>query len=704
MLVRIFYLLLTQIIIILLTNLKDVLIMKKVLLVVLALSFGATTFAQRTYTLKSNLREHQAIEKMMIGIEPTKATTVVSNQQNDVPAFLPQLKDGKNVNVVTIVDIGTSANAYSYSYGGGQKEVLAAAPEVGVVSNFHRMGGTLDPGGYSGDLGYDVSFDGGLTWTNMIEIYTATNNAGGEYYTDAGRYPSHGIYNPFGNTDVDNAWLAFHAPNLDGTNSPDSWGGYSYGVANLSDPEGTKTKNLQGSEPPYYQYIIDAYDVTRAGTIFAVDVNQDWGSGSVVYQGSLILNKGVWDDGEEDFVFTRELLDLPVNAETTRPAHVKTAFSDDGQIGYISVIGDNETVPVVSEAPGYYPIILKTTDGGETWSEPKGIQLAGPNGLAGIVQELLDDDQIAQLYEEPLPTREQIPYTTAFDHDIVVDADGNLHIGVVIGVVGSNDYSIVSAEYLFAAYDIYTTDGGITWHAIKLGNIRQFRGEWDNGDFTEDNRIQVSHSPDRESIFVLWLDSDLESAESNNRPNIFARGVRPNPWGTADLTCENGNDTPTNVTNFSAAMWNASFHGVASRSFYANGKYTIPISYQPLAPDADPGAAVQFKYITDFSFTNDDFCIVGNEEIQAVEAVQVSQNFPNPFSNETNVNLNLVKGSQVSVEVYNLTGQKVIDLDLGYKPAGHSSFTISAEDLTTGIYFYTVQAGAEKVTRKMIVK
>ncbi len=104
------------------------------------------------------------------------------------------------------------------------------------------MGGELDPGGYSGDMGYDVSVDGGLTWTNMIEMYVAENNAGGEYYTDAARYPNHGVWNPEGNTDINNAWMNYFAPNLDGSNSTDSWGGgYSFGAVNMGDPS-IKTK------------------------------------------------------------------------------------------------------------------------------------------------------------------------------------------------------------------------------------------------------------------------------------------------------------------------------------------------------------------------------------------------------------------------------------------------------------------------------
>lgn len=83
--------------------------------------------------------------------------------------------------------------------------------------------------------------------------------------------------------------------------------------------------------------------------------------------------------------------------------------------------------------------------------------------------------------------------------------------------------------------------------------------------------------------------------------------------------------------------------------------------------------------------------------------MQVSQNFPNPFSNETYITVNLAKGSQLNIEVYNLTGQKVYDKKYGYKPAGQTSLVIQDVDFPTGIYFYTVQAGTEKITRKMIV-
>lgn len=675
--------------------------MKKALLLGLVLGFGSLVVAQSTVTLKPNQRQHKAIEKMKIGIEPVKTSSVVSSQQIEAPAFLPTQK---NTNIVSIIDLGSSVNAYSYGYGGGQKAILHAEPELNVVTNFHRMGGVQDPGGYSGDLGYDISTDGGLTWTNMVEIYVAENNAGGSYYTDAARYPNHGIFNPEGNTDLNNAWLQFFAPNLDGSNSPESWGGYSYGTVNIADPS-IRTKNLQSSTPPTtYQYIPDSYEITRQGKVFVVDVNQDWSSGTVVYQGSLIVNKGVFDADLNDFVFTQELIDAPVAAAVTRPSHPQVAFSEDGMTGYISFLGDNETVEMISGSPSYYPIILKTTDGGESWSAPQGIQMGGPNGIAGIVNDLLTDEQIALLFEEPLPARDQISYTTAFDQNIAVDADGNLHIAVVVGATGSDPYSISSGEFLMAAYDIFTKDGGATWHGVKLGSIRQLRGTWP-GDYTEDNRIQITLSPDRETVFISWIDTDLADVADNTRPNIFSRGIRTNAWGTADLTCVGTDPVPTNVTLFSVGMWNATFATVAQKSLFADGKYTIPMTYQPLAADVDPGTPVVYKYITNFFFTDADFCVVGNQELPAAKGLEVGQNFPNPVvDGSTNIRVSLSKGSSVDVTVYTLTGQKVLQVNQGYRTAGQHNLALNIADLNTGVYFYTVEADGVKVTKRMIVK
>jgi hypothetical protein len=673
--------------------------MKNVLLCLLALTIALGGYSQQKPVLKGDVKSNSAISPERIGWEPVKTKPITTNTTN-VPA---SLKNTRDVNFVTIVNLGTSTNAYSYGYGGGQKSMLYANNDINTISHFHRMGGTLDPGGYSGDLGVDISTDGGMTWSTMNEIYTS-NISGGTYNTDAGRYPNHGIYNPAGNTDPNNAYVTFFAPTLDGTNSADSWGGYGYGRAKINDWTDT-TKNLDHSASPYYLYIPDGYDVSSQGIAITVDVNQDWSTGTVAYQGSLIVSRGVWDDGIGDFVYEKSLIDFPTNAENDRPTHVKFGWAPDGLTGWIVVITDNTMVTPLTDLRYFYPVFIKTTDGGETWGDPIAVRLDGPDGLYGVLN-YLTDQQITDLYEPPAPARDEIPYTTAFDCDIVVDHWGNPHMAVVIGVGASSEYSIISAAEYFAAFDIFSTDGGTTWEGFKCGNGNMFRGTFGT-DYTEDCRIQASATQDGRKVFITWLDTRLEGAEENNAPDIFIRGIEPNmpPLPYRFTGDENGEDMPINVTTFSEAMWQAYF-GVTSRYTLddGNGNYTVPISYQQMTTPFDPALPVQYKYIQDFMFTDADFIFTSVDEKELKNITSVSQNYPNPFSQTSTVRVNLEAKANLSLVVTNLLGQQVMRIERGEVPAGAYDFKIEGSKFTNGVYFYTVNAGNESVTRKMIIE
>lgn len=668
--------------------------MKKFLLFTLALFIGASTMAQQAHKFKIDSKDQKKIEAPAIGIEPVKSVAIITSEvQSEVitPA-------DRNVNIVTVIDLGTSANAYGYGYGGGQKSLVWVEPELNMVTNFHRMGGALDPDGYSGDLGYDISFDGGATWTTMVECYVAIDNGGGEYYYDAARYPNHSIYNPTGN--VDDAYVTFFAPALDGTNSADDtgWGGYARGTSDISDPSLT-TRNLISSDGDYYQYIPDSYELTTLGDVWVVDANQDWNSGSLVYQDNMIINHGTWDGAE--FVYTQDLIDFEVDADLGRPTFIQVAFAQDGLTGYIATIANDGSAEDIGGGGNIYPIYWKTTDGGENWEGPTFVQLDGPNGIGGIVYHHLTDQAIEELFEAPVPSREEISYTTAFDMNVTVTSSGNLHMAVIIGPTGSDAFSITTAKGYLAAVDIFTNDGGTTWYAEEMGRVATFRGNF--GDLTEDNRIQITSDQTGSKIFVSWLDTDIEDAEDNDSPNIWCRGFEPSTYmKTADAS---GLDAPTNVTKFSAGMWQSYFYIAPKWCFETDGTYTIPFTYEEMDP-ADPAVAVQFKYITDFSYSASDFTVQGvNDPIKVVNNLSsVSQNFPNPFNNESYVTVTLTEGTNLSLEVYTLTGQMVSARDYGYKSNGSHTLTISGADLNTGIYFYTVTAGENKVTRKMIVE
>ena len=104
---------------------------------------------------------------------------------------------------------------------------------------------------------------------------------------------------------------------------------------------------------------------------------------------------------------------------------------------------------------------------------------------------------------------------------------------------------------------------------------------------------------------------------------------------------------------------------------------------------------------------------MGEEILTGIESISsaapkkffVEQNYPNPFNPTTNIVFGIPKASQVTVKVYNITGQQVATLFDGYKAAGSYEITFDASHLTSGVYFYRIEAGSSSaVKRLMLVK
>ncbi|GAI20309.1 unnamed protein product, partial [marine sediment metagenome] len=88
-------------------------------------------------------------------------------------------------------------------------------------------------------------------------------------------------------------------------------------------------------------------------------------------------------------------------------------------------------------------------------------------------------------------------------------------------------------------------------------------------------------------------------------------------------------------------------------------------------------------------------------EDDAPAAFAVAQNSPNPFNPTTTISLTLAEAGNVSVDVFNVAGQKVDTLVNGFMNAGTHSVVWDASKFSAGVYFYTVKAGDFSKTMKM---
>ena len=104
------------------------------------------------------------------------------------------------------------------------------------------------------------------------------------------------------------------------------------------------------------------------------------------------------------------------------------------------------------------------------------------------------------------------------------------------------------------------------------------------------------------------------------------------------------------------------------------------------------------------AINKDDLVGIKNPANNSLNGISVSQNSPNPANAATNIVVEINAEMQVSLQVCNITGQKVMEIPAQNMTAGKHSLSIDASTFAPGVYFYTVTAGSESITNKMIVK
>lgn len=95
------------------------------------------------------------------------------------------------------------------------------------------------------------------------------------------------------------------------------------------------------------------------------------------------------------------------------------------------------------------------------------------------------------------------------------------------------------------------------------------------------------------------------------------------------------------------------------------------------------------------------------EEASIKKGFYLSQNYPNPFNPSTIINYTLPQQSEVSLVVYDLLGNRVVELFSKVQSAGTYNFEFNTKKypgkFASGIYYYKIQAGSYSETKKMVI-
>ncbi|MGD8782390.1 MAG: YCF48-related protein [Ignavibacteria bacterium] len=337
--------------------------------------------------------------------------------------------------------------------------------------------------------------------------------------------------------------------------------------------------------------------------------------------------------------------------------------------------------------------ILKTTDGGSNWYyvlDP--VDFSSTNMVGGLC---FADEQTGYAW---------FTLNSYSDYRVYKTTDAGENWSQVAQMTGASYLSGGSIEFfdgsngfmagtstkpdtVYLSWLKYTEDGGTTW-----------------------NDADISAVPDAyksESLYGV-AKVDENTAFATGGTSLLKTTDKGKTWTYVDY------NATLNDTSFYKVDFNGDYGIVATdycEILYTDDggdTWTVNQDYYDLyTPNSvavtDDGKAyigTYYGYVLAFSSSTptgiDDKETLQNE-------FSLSQNYPNPFNPTTNIKFSIPEAGMVNVAVYNLIGQKVLDLANTFYQAGSHQLEIDGTKLSSGVYFYQLTAGSYQLTKKMML-
>ncbi len=94
---------------------------------------------------------------------------------------------------------------------------------------------------------------------------------------------------------------------------------------------------------------------------------------------------------------------------------------------------------------------------------------------------------------------------------------------------------------------------------------------------------------------------------------------------------------------------------------------------------------------------------LGINEIEGSQGFRLEQNVPNPFNANTSINFSLLDTEKISLTIYDTYGRLVNQPVNRVMSPGKHTVSINSGNISSGLYFYTLEVGQHRVTKKMIL-
>ncbi|MEK7496598.1 MAG: T9SS type A sorting domain-containing protein [Patescibacteria group bacterium] len=94
---------------------------------------------------------------------------------------------------------------------------------------------------------------------------------------------------------------------------------------------------------------------------------------------------------------------------------------------------------------------------------------------------------------------------------------------------------------------------------------------------------------------------------------------------------------------------------------------------------------------------------IRNPKSEIPKETTLLQNYPNPFNPSTSIKFEVISSQFVTLKVYNILGEEVMELVNKVMESGSHEVTFDASKLNSGIYFYRLHTVEELITKKMLL-
>jgi hypothetical protein len=134
--------------------------------------------------------------------------------------------------------------------------------------------------------------------------------------------------------------------------------------------------------------------------------------------------------------------------------------------------------------------------------------------------------------------------------------------------------------------------------------------------------------------------------------------------------------------------------------------FEVPASKTRTGDNVVAVRATDRGFDTFFDMMVEVMCPTSNEpavEEDIPDGYTLLQSYPNPFNPSTTIRYGLPARSHVALTVFNTLGQQVAPLQNGEQEAGYHEVRFDGSGLSSGVYFYRIQAGSFVQTRKLLL-